>query len=76
MRLFIGGRSRLPARFERRLDIDPLSCDTHDAPAVPGPWRCSHTSLPVVFDLILGTCVPLLAPPAANVVFDSSWIVR
>lgn len=39
MRLFIAGRSRLPARFERRLDIDPLSCDTHDAPTFPlGPW--------------------------------------
>lgn len=60
MRLFIAGRSRLPARFEPRLDIDPCPVTHMTHQPSPGPWRCSHTSLPAVFDLILGTCVPIV----------------
>lgn len=37
MRLFIAGRSRLPARFERRLDIDPCPVTHMMHQPSPGP---------------------------------------
>jgi hypothetical protein len=58
MRLFIGGGSRLPARFGGRLGIDP--CPVTHMTHQPSPGDTT-TTLPVAFDLILGTCVPLSA---------------